>query len=164
MCTVTLLSSRPPLRPPTRLSPCDAILRDRNTSSECDLAAGFMPRISLSEPGLFPKAVSHASGFPPLCDDDHAACRRLCLTKHVPRLCCHLDCGQHDLGCKSRNFQRRCVAAWLIRSASSIGSHSLLEEEPSHTVSLPNYQEDVSMLRVVDADTPWHPQLFRRSG
>ena len=56
-----------------------------------------MPRISLSEPGLLSKAVAHASGFSPLCDDAHVACRRLCLTKHFPRDYCHLDHGQHDM-------------------------------------------------------------------
>ena len=99
-----------------------------------------MPRISLSEPALLPRAVSYASGFSLLCDDAHAACRRLCLTKHDPRVCCHHDYGQHDLGCKSRNFQRRCVAAGLMRSASSISLHSLLEEEPvTHVVVLPKF-------------------------
>ena len=98
-----------------------------------------MPRISLSVPGVLPKALSLASGFSPLGDDAHA-CRRLCLTKHVPRDCCHLDYGQHDLGCKSRNFQRRFVAAWLMRSASSISLHSLLEEEHvTHAVVLPKF-------------------------
>ena len=59
----------------------------------------------------FPRAVLHASGVSPLCDDAHAAC--------------------------------------LVRSASSISSHSLLEEELSHTFSLPNYQEDVSLFREI---------------
>ena len=95
----------------------------------------------------YQKALLQAPGSSPHCDDALAACRRFCLTKQVPRVCCHLDYGQHDLGCKSHNFQRRCVAAWLMSSASSISSHLLLEEEPSHTVSLTNYQEDVSMLR-----------------
>ena len=39
------------------------------------------------------------------------------------------------------------VAAWLMRSVSSVNLHSLLEEDPSHTVSLSNYQEDESTLR-----------------
>ena len=39
------------------------------------------------------------------------------------------------------------VAAWLMRSASSVNLHSLLEEDPSHTVSHSNYQEDESTLR-----------------
>ena len=79
------------LRPPTRLSPCDVILRtDRNTSSlEC-----------------YQKLCRTLLGFLLLAGGVHAACRRLCLTKHVPRDCCHLDEGQHDLGCKSHNFQR----------------------------------------------------------
>ena len=34
-----------------------------------------------------------------------------------------------------------------MRSASSISLYSFLEVKPSHTVSLPNYQEEVSMLR-----------------
>ena len=70
-------------------------------------------------------------------------------TVRMPTAClCHLDYCQHDLGCKSRNFQQRCVAAWLMRSASSISWHSLLlEEEPVTHDSLPNFQEDVSMLR-----------------
>ena len=69
-------------------------------------------------------------------------------TVRRPTAClCHFDYCQHDLGCKSRNFQQRCVAAWLMRSASSISGHSLLlEEEPVTHVSLPNFQEDVSML------------------
>ena len=54
--------------------------------------------------------VSHASGFS-LCDDALAACRRMCLTQHVPLDCCHRDCGQHGLVCRSRNFQRGCCLA-----------------------------------------------------
>ena len=42
------------------------------------------PTSILSEFSL-PKAASHASGFSPLCDYAHSACRRLCLTKHVVR-------------------------------------------------------------------------------
>ena len=64
--------------------------------------------------------VSHASGFS-LCDG--AACRRMCLTQHVPLDCCHLDCGQHGLGCRSRNFQRGCR---LAHAFSFIGQFALI--------------------------------------
>ena len=80
----------------------------------------------------------------PLCDDARAACRRLGLTHHVLRDYCHLDHDQHDLGGKSRKFQR----CWHMHSASSINRHSLLDEDPvTHFVVLPNLQEDEGMLR-----------------
>ena len=64
--------------------------------------------------------VSHASGFS-LCDDAPAACRRM-------------GCSQFS-------------APLGMRSASSVNLHSLLQEDPSHTVSHSNYQEDESTLR-----------------
>ena len=86
----------------------------------------------------------HASGFSPLCDDARAACRRLGLTHHVLRDYCHLDHDQHDLGGKSRSFQR----CWRIQSASSTKRHSLLDEDPvTHFVVLPNLQGNEGMLR-----------------
>ena len=71
-----------------------------------------------------------------------------CVSPSTFRVIVAIDYGQHDLGCKSRNFQRRFVGAWLMRSASSISLHSSLEEEPvTHFVALPNLQEDEGMLR-----------------
>ena len=116
---------------------------------ECDFAAGFMPRISLSVHGLLPKAVSHASGYSPLGDDAQAARRRLCLTKHVPRDCCHLDYGQHDLGCTSRNFQRasRCR---LAHSFSFVDQFALIARGRTSRArcrASQNFQEDEAMVR-----------------
>ena len=73
------------------------------------------------------------------CGESHSSCRGLCFTQCVPRDYRHLHYDQHDLGCKSRNFERR----WRLAPA-----FCSPEEDPvAHLVGLPNFQEDEAMFR-----------------
>ena len=79
-------------------------------------------------------------GFFLLCDDAHAACCRLGLTKHVLRDCCHLDHDQHD-----SQFSAALVLGACVLLCRSIGTHCS-RKTPSHFVVLLNLQEDEGML------------------